>query len=173
VAERHNPITASLLFAKSGFAMEARSSLTQSCGSPHGCLTCDVLGIDRTVVVNGVTVKLDYLLDCGTEFIVYLYLCQHCDNPCRDGFYFGHSVNSLRERNNGHRACFTEMLYKKSALSYHIWDKHREHFHQKLDNFRVGVIKSSSPGDLDRAEDFFVVATEADIKGLNRHKAMA
>ena len=34
----------------------------------------------------------------------------------------------------------------------------------------VGVVKTTSPGDLDRAEDFFVVATEADIKGLNRYK---
>ena len=115
-----------------------------------------MLGIERTVVVNGVTVRLDYSLDCGTEFIVYLYLCQHCDNPCRDGFYFGHSVNCLRERNNGHCACFTEILYKKSALSYHIWDKHREHFHHKLDNFRGGIVKSTSPADLERAEDFYV-----------------
>ena len=29
---------------------------------------------------------------------------------------------------------------------------------------------SRSPGEVDRAEDFFVVATEADIKGLNRYK---
>jgi hypothetical protein len=131
------------------------------------------MDIERTVVINGMRIQLDYSLDCGTEFAIYLHLCEHCDHPRRDGLHLGQSVNCVRTRANGHRAAPTESLYKKSALAYHIWDKHREHFHQKLDNFRVGVIKSSSPGDLDRAEDFFVVATEADIKGLNRHKAMA
>ena len=173
VAERRNPNTASLLFAKSAFAKEARNSLTQSCGSTHGCLTCDMLGIERTVVVNGITVKLDYSLDCGSEFIIYLYLCRHCENPHRDGFYFGHTVNCMRERANGHRACFTESLYMKSALSYHTWDKHREHFHHKLDNFRAGIVKSTSPADLDRAEDFYVMATKADTMGLNRYKVTA
>ena len=136
-------------------------------------MACDILDIDRTVVVNDVVVKMDYSLNCGTEFIVYLYLCRHCDNPCRDGFYFGQSVNCLRERNNGHRACFNEELYKKSALSYHIWDKHKEHFDHKLNNFRVGIVKSTSPEGLDRAEDFYVVATKADTMGLNRYKVMA
>ena len=136
-------------------------------------MTCDVLHIDRTVVINGVNVRLDYSLDCGTEFIVYLYLCRHCDNPCRDGFYFGQSVNCLRERANGHRASFTDGLYKKSALSFHTWDKHREHFQDKLDNFSVGIVKSTSPAELDRAEDYYVVATKADTVGLNRYKVLA
>ena len=35
VAERRNPNTASLLFAKFGFAKEVRESHTQKCGSPH------------------------------------------------------------------------------------------------------------------------------------------
>ena len=172
VAERRNPNTSSLLFAKSGFAKKLSGTDTQRCGSSL-CMTCDVLDIDRTVVVNDVVVKMDYSLNCGTEFIVYLYLCRHCDNPCRDGFYFGQSVNCLRERNNGHRACFNEELYKKSALSYHIWDKHKEHFDHKLSNFRVGIVKSTSPEGLDRAEDFYVVATKADTMGLNRYKVMA
>ena len=173
VAERRNPNTGSLLFAKSGFAKEVGNADTQECGSSHGCLTCDVLGIEPTIVINDVTVKLDYSLNCGSEFIIYLYLCRHCDNPCRDGFYFGQSINCMRERANGHRACFNERLYKKSALSYHIWDKHREHFHYELDNFKAGIVKSVSPQELDRAEDFYVVATQADTMGLNRYKVQA
>ena len=136
-------------------------------------MTCDVLSIEETVVINGINVRLDYSLDCGTEYVIYLYLCEHCENPCRDGFYFGQSVNCLRKRANGHRASFTEDLYKKSALAYHIWDKHKEHFHHKLDNYRAGIVKSTSPGDLDRAEDYFVVATKADTIGLNRYKVIA
>ena len=61
-------------------------------------MSCYELDIDRTVVVNGISVKLDHSLDCGTEFVIYLYLCRHCDNPC------------ARERANGHHACFTESL---------------------------------------------------------------
>ena len=131
------------------------------------------MGIEQTVVINNVTIRLDYSLNCGSEFIIYLYLCRHCDNPCRDGFYFGQSINCMRERANGHRACFNERLYKKSALSYHIWDKHREHFHYELDNFKAGIVKSVSPQELDRAEDFYVVATQADTMGLNRYKVQA
>ena len=36
VTERRNPNTASLLFAKSGFAKEIGESHTQECGSTHG-----------------------------------------------------------------------------------------------------------------------------------------
>ena len=82
-------------------------------------------------------------------------------------------MNCLRERANGHRASFTDGLYKKSALSFHTWDKHREHFQDKLDNFSVGIVKSTSPAELDRAEDYYVVATKADTVGLNRYKVLA
>ena len=78
----------------------------------------------------------------------------------------------LRRRANGHRSCFTEDKYMKSALSFHVWDKHREHLQGKLGNFRVGVVKSTSPEMLDRAEDYFVTLTNANVVGLNRYKAM-
>ena len=79
----------------------------------------------------------------------------------------------MRERANGHRACFNEKDYMKSALAFHIWDKHREYFQYKLENFTGGVIKSVSPANLDRAEDFLVYATRADTMGLNRYKVLA
>ena len=106
-------------------------------------------------------------MDC----VIYLYLCEHCENPCCDGFYFGQSINCLRKRANGHRSSFTEDLYKKSALAYHIWDKHKEHFHLKLDNYRAGIIKSTSPGIL--IGQRIVVAAKAATMGLNRYKVMA
>ena len=131
------------------------------------------MDVDRSVVVNGVQVKFDFSLNCGSDCIIYLYLCNHCDDPCKDGFYFGQTVNSMRERANGHRACFNKDSYMKSALAFHIWDKHREHFQHKMNNFRGGVIKSVSPANLDRAEDYFVYATRADTMGLNRYKVLA
>ena len=52
----------------------------------------------------------------------------------------------------------------------HIFDKHPEHFDKKLLNFNFGVVKSVSPPNLDRAEDYYIYMTEADTKGLNRYK---
>ena len=57
-------------------------------------------------------------------------------------------------------------------MSYHIWEEHREFFHQKLNNFRVGIVKSTSPDLLDRTEDFYVIKTDADVVGLNRYKVV-
>ena len=173
VAERRNPNTGSLLFAKSSFANElSEQKCTQKCSS-RGCLTCGVMEVDRCIVVNGIKIKLDYSLNCATDCVIYVYLCKHCEDPCKDGFYFGQTVNCMRERANGHRACFDEHSYMKSALAFHIWDKHRDHFQNKLENFRGGVIKKVLPANLDRAEDYFVHATRADTMGLNRYKVLA
>ena len=72
-------------------------------------------------------------------------------------------------RANGHRACFTEKLYKKSALSYHIFKDHPDYFCKKLSNYSVGVIKSTSGTGLDRAEDYYVESLKADLS-LNLYK---
>ena len=71
VAERRSPNSASLLFAKAGFSKElAVSTGTQKCGSLHGCKTCCVMKIERSVVIHGITVKMDYSLNCGSEFVI-------------------------------------------------------------------------------------------------------
>ena len=60
-----------------------------------------------------------------------------------------------------------------NLLCIAIFGKHREHFGNKLKNFRAGVVKQISPEGLERAEDYFVVATKADTMGLNRYKVRA
>jgi len=94
---------------------------------------------------------------------------------CRNNkeFYFGQSINSVQEQSNGHRNNFDEGTFKKSALAFHIWDAHREKFSDKLNNFTVGVVRSTLPQMLDRAEDFFVTKTDADLVGMNRYKVLA
>ena len=170
VAERRSPNTASLLFAKSGFARELSILKESQRCSSKGCFTCDNIGIEKSIVLNGFHVKLDFSLDCNTENVIYLYICKHC--PDNKEFYFGQTNNCLRERANGHRAGFADAKYKKSAMSYHIWEEHRELFHQKLNNFKVGIVKSTSPDLLDRTEDFYVIKTDADVVGLNRYKVV-
>ena len=39
----------------------------------------------------------------------------------------------------------------------------------KLKNYKLGIIKEKNPMDLDRAEDYYVELTNADIS-LNRYK---
>ena len=112
-------------------------------------------------------VRLDLRNDCSTECIIYIYVCNLCKN--NDSFYVGQSVNSCQTRANGHRACFTEDLHKKSALSYHIYKDHPEYVKDKLSNYSLGIIKSTSGTNLDRAEDYFVETLNADLS-LNRYK---
>ena len=83
---------------------------------------------------------------------------------------------------NGHRACFSLMQdkndklnrekYKLSALSYHIYDKHNKYFEDGLKNFKMGIIKQTSPQNLEKLEDLYIRNTKADICGLNRYKVM-
>jgi len=72
---------------------------------------------------------------------------------------------------NGHRKCFNDILkFEGSALSDHVFHKHLEHFDDKLNNFKLGIVKEVSPRLLDRTEDFYVYSTRAETQSLNRIK---
>ena len=114
-----------------------------------------------------VVVKLDFRYNCISENVIYLYICKLCQD--NDSFYIGQTTNSCRGRANGHRSNFTIKAYEKSALSFHLHDEHPEHFDGKLSNYSLGILKSTSPMNLDRAEDYFVEITQADLS-LNRYK---
>ena len=98
-------------------------------------------------------------------------MCKLCTDRS-SSFYVGQSVNACRQRANGHRSGFNERDYKKSALSYHIFKDHRKHLRKKLNNYSVGIIKSTSPANLDRLEDYYVDYTHAELS-LNRYKVIA
>ena len=124
VAERRNCNVASTVFAKSSFSRAAdQSKVNQRCNESR-CKTCEMMNLKKALTVrnNSVadkkTVKLDFKCDCTTDCVIYIYVCKICPN--NDSFYVGQSVNSCRVRANGHRACFTKNLHKKSALLYHI-----------------------------------------------------
>ena len=113
---------------------------------------------------------LDFRCNCTTESVIYLYVCKLCTS--NDSFYVGQTVNSARDRANGHRSKFTSKAYTKSALSHHIYVDHPEHFHKKLLNFDLGVITSTAATNLDRKEDYYVELTKADLS-LNRYKVVS
>ena len=114
-----------------------------------------------------VTIKLDFRCNCVTENCIYLYVCKLCKE--NEGFYVGQTTNTCRERANGHRADFNYKDFRKSALSQHVYEEHPEHIMKKLKNYELGIIKEKNPMDLDRAEDYYVELTNADLS-LNRYK---
>ena len=172
VAERRNLNIASALFAKSAFSKkQVEEKETQRCKGTL-CMCCKLMNIDKRVTLwedhpNEVVVHLDFKHDCSSEHIVYLFICKLC--PKNKSFYVGQSVNSCRTRTGGHRANFNYNSYKKSALSCHMFEDHAEEFDNKLMNYDLGVIKSTSPINLDRCEDYYLELTKAHLS-LNRYK---
>ena len=175
VAERRNLNIASALFAKSAFSREpVLMKDNQKCSTHPGsrCLTCRLMNIPKTVTLwqdhpNEVVVNLDYRCNCLSENIVYLFMCKLC--PKNRSFYVGQSVQTCRDRTNGHRGNFNLKTYAKSALSCHMFKDHRQNFDRKLQNYDLGIIKSTSPLDLDRCEDHYLELTKAHLS-LNRYK---
>ena len=174
VAERRNSNIASSVFAKSSFSrnvVEVKEN--QKCNGGHGCKSCNIMETRKSVTVwkknddYKKTVRLDFKCDCLTECTIYMYMCNICiDN---DSFYVGQTHNSCRTRANGHRACFNIANYQKSVLSYHIYNDHPQYINRKLSNYSMGIIKSVSPANLDREEDYYVEHYDANLS-LNRYK---
>ena len=78
VAERKNCSIASAVFAKSAFSKHVEKlKENQKCGSEHGCLSCQIMTLERNVTVwkgdaKEKTITLDFHCDCATEMAIYL-----------------------------------------------------------------------------------------------------
>ena len=162
------------LFAKSVFSKEPiQERENQKCSSSGSrCKTCELMHIPKTVTLwqdhpNETVVNLDFRCNCLSEHIVYLFICKLC--PKNKSFYVGQSVQTCRDRTNGHRGKFNLKTYTKSALSCHMFKDHPQNFDNKLQNYDLGIIKSTSPLDLDRCEDYYLELTKAHLS-LNRYK---
>ena len=90
---------------------------------------------------------------------------------CND-FYFGQTMTEERIRMNGHRSCFTQEKFDKSALSLHIYKDHPDRIDVGLNNYKVIIIECTNSLNLNRRESFFIWSTEADIRHLNRYKVI-
>ena len=176
VAERKNCNIASNVFGKSSFSKTiVEPGENQKCNK-RGCKSCKIMNLPRRVTAwkNNEQyekhIKLDHTCDCSTECIIYIYICNLCKN--NESFYIGQSVNSCQSRANGHRANFSTLNYKKSALSHHIYKDHPEHTAEKLANYSLGVIKTCRATALDRSEDYYVEYLNANLS-LNRYKVIS
>ena len=81
-------------------------------------------------------------------------------------------MDELHNRINNHRCRFklVNSDYEKSAAPLHIFNSHIELFDNKLKNFHLGIIKTATPINLERLEDYYIWYTRADVIGLNRYK---
>ena len=178
LSEKGHRSTSKILFAKASFsAIHKPHNKDQKCRGKR-CECCKIMDCDPSILSKIITtpqnpIKPDTRLDCKSSNVIYVFICKHCSNKLEiTDFYLGRTMEKLHERVNGHRKHFKtqNFEYKKSALSLHTFEMHPEHFGEKLNNFSLSVIKSSRAQDLERAEDYFIWKTRADIIGLNRNK---
>ena len=169
-AEKRHSNISSLLFAKSSFSENAPTNTSHQKCMSHKCMSCNILNLPKSVTINNFKIKLDFALDCSSKCVVYLALCRHC----KMNFYFGQTMDTFRNRMNGHRDKFSllDEKYTKSALSWHIYKEHCIYFNDKLENFKLGIIQQVMPVFLDKREDFYIYITKADMYYLNRYKVV-
>ena len=171
-SQKRNPNTSALLFNKYGFAQNNTLLLNQKCGSVN-CDSC-VLKFDNNSPISllpNFVVNPSKTATCKTNHIIYTAICKLCMD-----FYFGKSINKEHIRMNGHRDKFTLEKHDKSALAIHIFTDHPDHVgntpHEGLANYNVAILESVNPSNLRRRESFYIWATEAQLRHLNRYKVL-
>ena len=139
-------------------------STNQRCNG-SGCRQCPLTTDKTNLLINNKTVRIPKTLNCKSKNVIYLWLCKLCLE--KEG-YFGRTTQECHDRSSGHRGCFTEDKWEKSALSMHAMDMHENQF--SLENFSVAVVKKVSPQQLRREEFRFIDKYRTIPLGLNRYK---
>ena len=137
---------------------------SQRCNG-RGCRQCPLINNENSLVVNGNTIQIPKHLNCKARNIIYMWVCKLCREH---KVYFGRTIQECHDRTSGHRSCFTEDKWEKSALSMHAKEVHQTSF--SLDIFAVSVIKKVSPQQLRREEFKFIDKYRTNSLGLNRYK---
>ena len=168
VVYRRNSNTASLLFNRYGFSQNDSILDSQRCGRPR-CKTCPMMFDNNNDIElnSNINLKLSKLATCKSEDVIYVCICKVCKD-----YYFGQTISHCSMRMNGHRAKFTTKKYKQSALSFHMYQDHLEHFEYSTQMFNCAIVEAVSPNLLDRRESYYIWKTEADIRHLNRIKVV-
>ncbi|XP_072357570.1 uncharacterized protein [Scyliorhinus torazame] len=76
---------------------------TQPC---HGnlCKTCQIIDMDTTITHENTTHQVRGTYSCDSANVVYLIRCR---KGCPEAWYIGETMQTLRQRMNGHRATIT------------------------------------------------------------------
>ena len=167
-SSKQNRNVAFLLFNKYGFAQTTKNLVNQKCGSVN-CNSCTMKFDSNNPVIlkNGFKIFPSKSSTCKSSSIIYVAICSICND-----FYFGQTMTEERIRMNGHRSCFTQEKFDKSALSLHIYKDHPDRIDVGLNNYKVIIIECTNSLNLNRRESFFIWSTEADIRHLNRYKVI-
>ena len=139
-------------------------STNQRCNG-SGCRQCPLTIDEHSVTINNTEITIPKSLNCKSKNVIYLWLCKLCSEK---EAYFGRTTQECHDRSSGHRGCFTDEKWEKSALSMHARDMHQNQF--SLNNFSVAVVKKVSPQQLRREEFRFIDKYKTLSLGLNRYK---
>ncbi len=138
----------------------------QKCYAP-GCKQCPLVAERSNVMVNDLKVRIPTGLSCKTDNVIYLWTCNLC---IRENAYFGRTIQQCNDRTSGHRRCFNDDDYLKSALSMHAKDKHSTQM--DLKNFKISIVKKVSPQNIKREEFRFIEKYRTQTYGMNRYKTI-
>ena len=137
----------------------------QKCNGP-GCQQCPLVNESKKLVVNGIPVVVPQHLNCKARNVIYMWTCRLCGNK---ETYFGRTIQEIHNRTSGHRGCFTQDKWEKSALSMHAKEVHQINF--SLNIFSISVVKKVSPQQIRREEFKFIDKYKTNSFGLNRYKS--
>ena len=112
--------------------------INQRCNGT-GCRQCPLSTTKTHITINNKVVSIPKTLNCKSKNIIYLWLCKLCREK---EAYFGRTIQECHDRSSGHRGCFNDERFDKSALSMHAKDMHQNNF--SLDNFTVALVKKVS-----------------------------
>ena len=140
-------------------------SNNQRCNA-NGCLQCPLVNKEKKLIVNENNIVVPYHLNCKSKNIIYMWVCKLCGLK---EVYFGRTIQECHNRTSGHRNCFNEEKWEKSALSMHARDVHQMTF--SLTIFSISVVKKASPQQLRREEFKFIDKYKTNSLGLNRYKS--
>ena len=116
-------------------------------------------------MINGKYLRIPRNLNCKSENVIYMWVCKLCYEK---EVYFGRTTQECHDRSSGHRGCFNNDKWEKSALSMHAREVHNTSF--SLNIFAIAVIKKVSPQRLRREEYRHVEKYQTKTLGLNRYK---
>ena len=140
------------------------ASDSQRCNA-RGCLQCPLINEKNKLLVNDNLIRVPRHLNCKSKNVIYMWVCKLCGEK---EVYFGRTTQECHNRTSGHRGCFNEEKWDKSALSMHAKDVHQTRF--SLDTFTISVVKKVSPQQLRREEFKFIDKYRTISLGLNRYK---
>ena len=137
---------------------------SQQCNG-RGCRQCPQVFDKDDLMINGKYLRIPRNLNCKSENVIYMWVCKLCYEK---EVYFGRTTQECHDRSSGHRGCFNNDKWEKSALSMHAREVHNTSF--SLNIFSIAVIKKVSPQRLRREEYRHVEKYQTKTLGLNRYK---